>query len=404
MSPAPLPLLPRTPRVSEKAQSPGTPVPWGRARHARGESIPWAERICRADLRVEGYLYCAPPGRWGDAMQQHQGVGPALRILRHDLTLLALVVALLAISVGVLAAARHEPSAIAAGPPLPAAVPEQIETQAAGADPPPEIEPVAEEPQAPRLQITRGELAAGENLASSLGRQGITPDVVGVISRELAPLFDFRRAQPGHRYRLTRDAEGALVAFRYQTSADEVYGLRRDGDGWTAAREQAELRPQVARIAGLVVSNLHDAVVALGERGSSPTTLRRSSPGTSTSRAASGPATSSRSSTSGSTAATRTRARSTSVPAAFWRRATRGDGRVQRRLLRAGGGPRRLLPARRELRSSGSSCWRRSDSAGSARVFPPGASTRFSRSRGRTTASTTWRPRAARCGRWATAG
>ena len=43
--------------------------------------------------------------------------------------------------------------------------------------------------------------------------------------------------------------------------------LRRDGDGWAAAREEVELRPQVVRIAGLVMSSLHDAVVALGERG-----------------------------------------------------------------------------------------------------------------------------------------
>ena len=108
-------------------------------------------------------------------MQQHQGVGTALRILRHDLTLLILVVALLAISVGVLAAARGESLVIVGRPPLPAAVLVPIETQAAGAGPPPEAEPVAEEPQAPRLQITRGELAAGETLSSSLRRQGIPP-------------------------------------------------------------------------------------------------------------------------------------------------------------------------------------------------------------------------------------
>ncbi|MHC4507118.1 MAG: hypothetical protein ACYTFI_27880, partial [Planctomycetota bacterium] len=200
-------------------------------------------------------------------MQQHQGVGTALRILRHDLTLVILVVTLLAISVGVIAAARREPSPVAAAPPPVAAVPVPIETEVEDAEPPPESEPVAQEPRAPRLRITRGELAAGETLASSLRRQGIASDVVHVISRELSPLFNFRRAQPGHRYRVTRDAEGALVAFRYQTSAVESYVVRRDGDGWAAVKEEVELRPQVARIAGLVTSSLHDAVVALGERG-----------------------------------------------------------------------------------------------------------------------------------------
>jgi murein DD-endopeptidase MepM/ murein hydrolase activator NlpD len=218
-------------------------------------------------------------------MQQHQGVRAVLRILRHDFTLLVLVVGLLVISVGVIAAARRGPSEIAVEPPPPAAVPAQIEAEAAGpgppraavpgrieaeaagAAPPPESEPVAEEPPAPRLRITRGELAAGDTLASALGREGVTPDVVHVIARELSPLFNFRRARPGHRYRLVRDAEGALVAFRYQISSIDSYLVRRDGDGWAAAKEEAELRPQVARIAGLVTSSLHGAVVALGERG-----------------------------------------------------------------------------------------------------------------------------------------
>jgi murein DD-endopeptidase MepM/ murein hydrolase activator NlpD len=202
-------------------------------------------------------------------MQQHQGVGTALRILRHDLTLLILVAALLLISVGVIAAARRDVSALAGEPAPIAAVPAPFEMQAALAEalPQGESEPVAQESEPPRLEITRGELAAGETLASSLRRHGIPPSVVHVIARELSPLFDFRRAQPGHSYRLTRDAEGALVAFRYQVSSLDFYVLRRDGDGWAAAQEHAELRPQVTRMAGLVTSSLHDAVVALGEQG-----------------------------------------------------------------------------------------------------------------------------------------
>jgi murein DD-endopeptidase MepM/ murein hydrolase activator NlpD len=210
-------------------------------------------------------------------MQQHQGVGTALRILRHDLTLLTLVAALLAISVGVIAAARREasvvsaelPPAVSAAPPPAVAAPPPIEVQAEPSPPPPppESQPLAVQPETPRLRITRGALAAGDSLASALGREGIAPDVVHVISRELSHLFNFRRAQPGHRYRLVRDAEGALVSFRYQISSVDSYVLRRAGDGWTAAKEQVELRPQVARIAGLVTSSLHAAVVALGERG-----------------------------------------------------------------------------------------------------------------------------------------
>ena len=87
------------------------------------------------------------------------------------------------------------------------------------------------------------------------------------IDRGLRPLFDFRRARPGHEFRLARDGEGGLIEFRYQVSDLEAYLLRRAGDELHAFHEEAELTPKVARIAGVVVSSLHESVVQLGEHG-----------------------------------------------------------------------------------------------------------------------------------------
>jgi murein DD-endopeptidase MepM/ murein hydrolase activator NlpD len=202
-------------------------------------------------------------------MKRHW-VRRVLRILRHDLTLLVLVLAFLAVSAGVLMAARHDPSALSLYTGLLAeepAVPAPPEEELAVFEVPWWWAAALEKAEGTALHITRGRIDAGESVASSLRRQGIGPAVTALVASELSPIFDFRRAQPGHRYRLVQDQEGEVVEFHYRISMTDSYVLRRDGDGWSAAREEARLRPQVARIAGIVDSSLHDAIVALGEEG-----------------------------------------------------------------------------------------------------------------------------------------
>ena len=73
---------------------------------------------------------------------------------------------------------------------------------------------------------TSGVIARGETLAYALGEQGIPRLTVHQITTELSRHFDFRRAQPGHPYRLAQDAEGRVVEFRYSTSPMEGYHAR----------------------------------------------------------------------------------------------------------------------------------------------------------------------------------
>ncbi len=193
----------------------------------------------------------------------------AVSVLRHDLTLAVLVLSFLAVSAGVIAAARHDPAVLAA---LGGAVP----------DPPPWIEEelaaeevpyfVAEAPAqmsepARPVKVTSGHLAQGQSLARAMGAQGVSHEVVHRIDRGLRPLFDFRFAQPGHRYRLVQDEAGDIIEFRYFTTETDGFQLRRVGDELVAARDAVDLRPRVTRIAGIVTSTLHEAVVALGEKG-----------------------------------------------------------------------------------------------------------------------------------------
>ena len=174
------------------------------------------------------------------------------------------------------------PQAVAALTPLPLAdaaapAPDLALPDWAQAAPPADasIQLAALEPVAPALVAppvaesdrfyTSGVISRGETLAYALGQQGIPRLTVHQITSELARHFDFRRTQPGHAYRLTQDAEGRVVEFRYSTSPMEGFTLVLEGDGYAVRRDELELEPREVRIAGVVTTSLHDAVKALGE-------------------------------------------------------------------------------------------------------------------------------------------
>jgi murein DD-endopeptidase MepM/ murein hydrolase activator NlpD len=114
--------------------------------------------------------------------------------------------------------------------------------------------------------VTRGEIGSGESLGSSLRRQGITPGTVHLIATEMRKVFDFRRSRPGDRYRLGQDSDGRVLDFRYSQGPEESFYLAWEGTRYIVRRETAELRSQIAKIAGVVDSSFYDAIMALGEQ------------------------------------------------------------------------------------------------------------------------------------------
>jgi murein DD-endopeptidase MepM/ murein hydrolase activator NlpD len=193
-----------------------------------------------------------------------------LGILRHDLTLVALVVAFVVTSVGVFAAvqrqnadsqsvalSRSDTDLQAAPPePEPAVAPEPTFVPEIATDTP-SVEAA--------LRVFEGTLERGETLARALQDDGVSSGVVYGITEAIGKLYDFRKARPGHSYRLALDTAGELVEFRYDTSPVESYTVSRDGEAFMSRREEPPTRTEVARIAGVVSSNLHEAVVGLGE-------------------------------------------------------------------------------------------------------------------------------------------
>jgi murein DD-endopeptidase MepM/ murein hydrolase activator NlpD len=89
--------------------------------------------------------------------------------------------------------------------------------------------------------------------------------VIHTVARHAASAFDFRRSQPGHRFRLAQGLDGEVLDFRYQLSALESIHVSVVDGRFVTEREDAELAPRVSLIAGVVTSSLYGALRDLGE-------------------------------------------------------------------------------------------------------------------------------------------
>ncbi len=208
-----------------------------------------------------------------------------LGILKHDFSVVGLMVSLVVTGVGVFALVQRDATAPADvslvgvesearddAQPLVSVLPAVDPLDPLAVEPPfaptlaqaPELASDAPMPE-PQRHLFEGTLASGETLSQSLRDNGISSDIVHTITRAMGKLYDFRKARPGHSYSLRLDDEGRLTEFRYVTSPIESYRVSRDGEAFMSRREEPPTRIEVARLAGVVTTNLHEAVKALGE-------------------------------------------------------------------------------------------------------------------------------------------
>lgn len=188
---------------------------------------------------------------------------------RHLIASIGVAVILAASALVGLAAfeAAEGASAVAAPRPLleePAAAAPSVPPEEDAAQP---VAPAVAEPKPPAatLVITEGELQRGDTLASALRRSNVPQDVIHFLATEMSKAFDFRRAQPGHSFRLTQDLQGRVQDCRYRTTPTESVHLALEGGEYVVRREEAELTSRVSRIAGVVTSSLYGAIRGLGE-------------------------------------------------------------------------------------------------------------------------------------------
>jgi len=118
-----------------------------------------------------------------------------------------------------------------------------------------------------RIGVLRGLIGRGETLHSTLTRLGVPGSTVLDIASAMRPVFDFRYAKAGDRFRLARRPDGSVVEFDYRTSVTEGYRLVRTGGGLVPRALEVDLLPRVEKLAGVVTTSLYNAIRNLGESG-----------------------------------------------------------------------------------------------------------------------------------------
>ena len=196
-------------------------------------------------------------------------------------------------------------------------------------------------------------------ISEMLRADGVSPQVINQIAKALKGHFDFRRAMPGHSYRLVQDAAGNPIEFRYRLSPTESFTLTRDRGDFLVGARRGRARAPLDADRGIITSTLYQSITNLGEDGSLardfadifawdvdfqravrpgdayPDPLRAAVP-------------------------QRRRPRDLRAPGPHPGGALPGqERRAHRRLLRVGPRARRLLPGRRQLGGGRVPAWRR---------------------------------------------
>jgi murein DD-endopeptidase MepM/ murein hydrolase activator NlpD len=120
-------------------------------------------------------------------------------------------------------------------------------------------------PAAP-VDFFAGEIRPGQSLARALSDTGVDRPAVNFVTRELASMFDVRRARPGDRWMLRLATDGSVAEFSYASVRKELYRLERRDGKLVAERRGGDMVRRSARIAGVVSTTLYAAVDDLGEK------------------------------------------------------------------------------------------------------------------------------------------
>jgi murein DD-endopeptidase MepM/ murein hydrolase activator NlpD len=123
-------------------------------------------------------------------------------------------------------------------------------------------------PAAPEWKITDGVITRGRTLSEVLRADGVSPQSISQIARALQGRFNFRKAMPGHSFRLVRDASGNVLEFRYHVSPTQSFTVKRVGGELRATSDDGDLEARQTRIAGVITSTLFQSITNLGEDGS----------------------------------------------------------------------------------------------------------------------------------------
>lgn len=138
--------------------------------------------------------------------------------------------------------------------------------------PPPPFQPLVEAaPIGPEPDFAgapvEGLIENGDSLSTAAARIGVGSVEVDELVRALKGTFDFRNAQPGHRFELLRNAEAKLIWFRYTAGPRAIYQAWRDHDGvLKSLTEDVTVLRQTVYVTGEIDHSLYLAMAAAGEQ------------------------------------------------------------------------------------------------------------------------------------------
>ncbi|MFT7620866.1 MAG: murein DD-endopeptidase MepM/ murein hydrolase activator NlpD [Myxococcota bacterium] len=110
-----------------------------------------------------------------------------------------------------------------------------------------------------------GRLQKGDTVFRALSNHGLEDHSVAPVLAAMKDVFDFRKAQVGHKYTGELDGRGRIVRFEYQTGAIDIYTVDRVEDGYSAKKKNIPVDMRVAEIGCMVGSSLFASLTRCGE-------------------------------------------------------------------------------------------------------------------------------------------
>ncbi len=150
--------------------------------------------------------------------------------------------------------------------------PDQTESQP-DAEPGPPI-PAEERPSEPPgdastdttiVKTFKGRLKRGDTVFRALMGEGLDHSKIAPVLSAMKDVFDFRRAQVGHRYSGTIGRNGRVLSFEYQTGPLDTYQVHLEKEDYVALKKNIPVDRRMARIGCTLGTSLFASLTRCGE-------------------------------------------------------------------------------------------------------------------------------------------
>ena len=129
--------------------------------------------------------------------------------------------------------------------------------------PEPEVQP--EEVDTAVVKSFKGRLNKGDTIVNALMDQGLEYSQTMPVTAAMQRVFDFRKAQVGHRFEGTVDGHGRIQTFRYVTSPVDVFIVNLSEGEYVASKKNIPVDRRTLEFGCTVDSSLFASITRCGE-------------------------------------------------------------------------------------------------------------------------------------------